>query len=757
MADAIVSAVLQQLLTIVDREAEQEVRLVVGVKKEVEKMRTTFQTIQAVLVDAEKRQFKEEAVRVWLGKLKHIYYDIDDVLDEWNTAILKSQIEGRHQTPSTDSSPLSQVYSCIPSPCSCFGGLALRRDIGVKIRELNERLQAISKEKDDFAFLVNTSDNDLESERPPKTTHFVDVSEIRGRDQDRDTVISIKILVTTRKADVATIMGCTQLLHLEKLSPDECWFLFSGIAFSGRAESDRDECRVMLASNAMEESTTDFYDENVRHLTSMRDRLEIPDPTYNLKKLRTLFLDEFLSFPGDKEILDVCLLKLFDQSTCLRVLYLRSKLIEKVPQEIGKLIHLRYLSLDECTGLRELPEALCDLCNLQTLNIKMCFGLESLPRGMEKLINLRHLGNGGTCGIRFMPEGMGRLTSLQTLDEFVVNESETDSCRLEDLGKFIHLRGHLTIRRLGNYAGEGGSEARLSTKLRSLGLDFNGGYDKEAQKAIEDEASLMQALEPPQHLRSLQIEYCKGIVFPFPNWMTLLTSLKSVTLIHCWNWESLPPMGKLRFLESLSIWDMRKVKKVGEEFLGVETKDGQTSTNNNIVAYFPNLKKLEFKGMHEWEEWEYELRNRGGDESCSSSSSTIPTIIMPKLQCLDIEGCPKLKKLPRHILQSRALQQLKIPYCDILYKRYDKEAGDDWPSISHIPQAMPQLTDRSKLPSIVDPVIRDTMDLKHLYQVAAVAVLCIQPEPSYRPLITDVLHSLIPLVPTELGGSLRVA
>ena len=32
-------------------------------------------------------------------------------------------------------------------------------------------------------------------------------------------------------------------------------------------------------------------------------------------------------------------------------------------------------------------------------------------------------------------------------------------------------------------------------------------------------------------------------------------------------------------------------------------------------------------------------------------------------------------------------------------------------------QAMPQLTDRSKLPSILDPVIRDTMDLKHLYQV----------------------------------------
>uniref|UniRef100_A0A0E0JWG6 Protein kinase domain-containing protein n=1 Tax=Oryza punctata TaxID=4537 RepID=A0A0E0JWG6_ORYPU len=71
--------------------------------------------------------------------------------------------------------------------------------------------------------------------------------------------------------------------------------------------------------------------------------------------------------------------------------------------------------------------------------------------------------------------------------------------------------------------------------------------------------------------------------------------------------------------------------------------------------------------------------------------------------------------------------------------------------------AMPQLTDRSKLPNIIDPMIKNTMDLKHLYQVAAVAVLCVQPEPSYRPLITDVLHSLIPLVPMELGGTLRIS
>ena len=73
-----------------------------------------------------------------------------------------------------------------------------------------------------------------------------------------------------------------------------------------------------------------------------------------------------------------------------------------------------------------------------------------------------------------------------------------------------------------------------------------------------------------------------------------------------------------------------------------------------------------------------------------------------------------------------------------------------------VEQAVPKLSDRANLPNILDPAIKGTMDLKHLYQVAAMAVLCVQPEPSYRPLITDVLHSLIPLLPLDLGGSLRI-
>ncbi|XVF89472.1 hypothetical protein PTKIN_Ptkin19aG0133000 [Pterospermum kingtungense] len=64
------------------------------------------------------------------------------------------------------------------------------------------------------------------------------------------------------------------------------------------------------------------------------------------------------------------------------------------------------------------------------------------------------------------------------------------------------------------------------------------------------------------------------------------------------------------------------------------------------------------------------------------------------------------------------------------------------------------LTDGLVIRNIVDPAIRGTMNVNHLRQVAGVAYMCVQEEPTHRPLITDVVQSLLPLVPEELGGTL---
>lgn len=60
--------------------------------------------------------------------------------------------------------------------------------------------------------------------------------------------------------------------------------------------------------------------------------------------------------------------------------------------------------------------------------------------------------------------------------------------------------------------------------------------------------------------------------------------------------------------------------------------------------------------------------------------------------------------------------------------------------------ALPQLTDREKLIQIIDPVLEGQFSMKELIQVAAIAAMCVQPEADYRPLMADVVQSLVPLV-----------
>ncbi|XP_021830712.1 putative disease resistance protein RGA3 [Prunus avium] len=122
------------------------------VKKEVAKLTRNFKAIKAVLENAEERQMKEVAVRYWLDSLKDVSYEMDDVLDEWNTEILKQEKEAGN---AGSTSTTNKVCFCIPAPWFCFGQVRqviLHRDIAVKIKELNETLALIASERQNYNF-----------------------------------------------------------------------------------------------------------------------------------------------------------------------------------------------------------------------------------------------------------------------------------------------------------------------------------------------------------------------------------------------------------------------------------------------------------------------------------------------------------------------------------------------------------------------------------------------------------------------------
>ncbi|KAL5566124.1 hypothetical protein UlMin_029288 [Ulmus minor] len=67
--------------------------------------------------------------------------------------------------------------------------------------------------------------------------------------------------------------------------------------------------------------------------------------------------------------------------------------------------------------------------------------------------------------------------------------------------------------------------------------------------------------------------------------------------------------------------------------------------------------------------------------------------------------------------------------------------------------ALPRLTSRQKVVEMVDPALKGHYSKKDLIQIAAIAAMCVQPEADYRPLMTDVVQSLIPLVKNSSVGT----
>ena len=185
MAEALVCIILEQLSSI----TTQEFRLVLNVDEEVQKLASNFQIFQMVLNDAEKRQVKEKPVKLWIDKLKDVSYDVEDVLDEWNTAILKSEIE-KERGVGKISDLKRKVSSIIPSSSGYLSQvkqLFFRYDIAHKIKELNGKVDEIVREREIFRFELSRGIEEVER---PKSTSFVDVSNICGHDKDRCDLIS---------------------------------------------------------------------------------------------------------------------------------------------------------------------------------------------------------------------------------------------------------------------------------------------------------------------------------------------------------------------------------------------------------------------------------------------------------------------------------------------------------------------------------------------------------------------------------------
>ncbi|GLT47707.1 hypothetical protein SLA2020_213770 [Shorea laevis] len=183
MADALVSAVLEQLTTIILEGARQKVRLIKGAQQEIDKVKRNLESIRAFLDDAEEREIRNKSIKLWLHRLKEASLDLEDVLDGWNTALLEWKMNKAQNSVSVLQKKVCHFISCF-----CFRRVVKLHGFSVQIKKINGRLDEIAKQKDRYSFVPREiRQPQIQPER--ETTSFVDGSVIHGRDEVKKRII----------------------------------------------------------------------------------------------------------------------------------------------------------------------------------------------------------------------------------------------------------------------------------------------------------------------------------------------------------------------------------------------------------------------------------------------------------------------------------------------------------------------------------------------------------------------------------------
>ena len=191
----------------------------------------------------------------------------------------------------------------------------------------------------------------------------------------------------------------------------------------------------------------------------------------------------------------------------LLVLDLRG-LIKSLPDELGDLIHLRYLGLFD-SYLDELPGTLGNLKRLQTLDIRWCGKLRKLPIEILHIHQLRHLlmsNSINDCEIR-VPKGIGTMVNLHTLSCIYGG----DDIAME-LIALTQLR-ELGVKRVGaDHASELFAAIKKMENLTSLSLEAEENYFEGTFFSIFPE---LDAFSPPPLLQEFFLSGGLTIIIRF--------------------------------------------------------------------------------------------------------------------------------------------------------------------------------------------------------------------------------------------------
>ncbi|KAL5134847.1 putative disease resistance protein RGA1 [Glycine soja] len=744
MAESFLFSIAESLLSKLASQAYEEASRVLGLYDHLKNLKDTLSLVQAVLLDADQKQEKNHELREWLRQLKRVFFDAENVLDEFECQTLQNQVVKAHdvigreqdkaeiiellmqQNPNDDHKSLSVI------PIVGMGGLG----------KTTLAKFVFNDKKIDECFplkMWNLSKMGLETLQNQLRHKLADQKFLLVLDgvwkEDRVKWVELrnlihvgaaagsKILVTTRSHSIASMMGTVSSHILEGLSLEDSLSLFVRWAFNEGEEKKYPrlikigreivkKCRgVPLALRTLGSLLFPKYDtiqwEDVRdneiwYLPQKKDDiLPALKVSYDLMPsyLRQCFA-LFSLYPKDYKFYSYDVIQLWGALGFLAspknnraqddiaIQYLWELFSRSLLQDFVS--HGTYYSFCLHDLVHDLALFVAkDDCLLVNSHI------QSIPESIQHLSFVEKDFHGKSLttkavGVRtiFYPDA-GAEANFKAYKYLRILHLTNST--FETLPPFIGKLKHLRCLNLRNNK----KIKRLPDSICKL---------QNLQFLFLDGCTELETL--PKSLRKLISLYnfeitTKQAVLP-ENEIANLSYLQYLTIGYCDNVESLFSGIEFPVLKALSVWCCKRLKSLpldSKHFPALETLHVRYCDKLELFKghedqnFYSKLKEVGFWEMPQLEILPHWVQGCANTLLSLHLSYCFNLEVLPdwlpmltNLRVLDIELCPKLRSLPDGMHCLTALEHLRIKDCRELCIKYKPQVGECWDQISHIKQ-----------------------------------------------------------------------
>ncbi|XBH60398.1 hypothetical protein VPH35_115003 [Triticum aestivum] len=178
--DAFASYVLRMLTEM----ASEEVHMLLGFRREIDKMDIKLRDLKNFLADSDRRNITNKSVQEWVAQLKRAMYEAADILDLC-------------QLNAMERGMCTADVGCFNPLLFCMRNPSYAHDIGTRIKALNKRLDIIKERSAAFSFIPLGSYEDRSSK--VHGSHSGNKRRETSGEFDRSGVVGEKIEQDTRK------------------------------------------------------------------------------------------------------------------------------------------------------------------------------------------------------------------------------------------------------------------------------------------------------------------------------------------------------------------------------------------------------------------------------------------------------------------------------------------------------------------------------------------------------------------------------